>query len=267
MPRVTPPAAAGVPLTDWPTAPVPAGTLVALAAAVALGVVLGALAPVVVFRLSVPAGTPPRSGCPRCAHRFRPGPSGWLRVGSRCPACRVRAGPSSGVTCLAGGLSFGVLTAVLPGEPALPAFLAVAAVGVPLAGVDLACLRLPDPLVGGALVLAAGGLAGAAGWSGATGPALRGLLAGLAGAAGHLVLALAPGSRLGFGDVKLAGVLGLLLGWLGWDVLLLGLLLPHLLAGVAAVVLLSTGRSRRDQPLPLGPALLAGALLAVALGR
>ncbi|MFD0820122.1 hypothetical protein ACFQ0D_17830, partial [Micromonospora zhanjiangensis] len=54
VPRVTPPAAAGVPLTDWPTAPVPAGTLVALAAAVALGVVLGALAPVVVFRLSVP---------------------------------------------------------------------------------------------------------------------------------------------------------------------------------------------------------------------
>ena len=81
-----------------------------------------------------------------------------------------------------------------------------------------------------------------------------------------MLLALLPGSRLGFGDVKLAAVLGLPLGWLGrptpcW----LGLLLPHLLHGVLVLGLLAARRVRRDTLLPLGPALLAGAWLAVLL--
>jgi prepilin signal peptidase PulO-like enzyme (type II secretory pathway) len=72
-------------------------------------------------------------------------------------------------------------------------------------------------------------------------------------------------SGLGFGDVKLAGVLGLPLGWLGWPAVLLGLALPHLLAGPVALFLLLTGRAKRGTGLPFGPALLAGALLAIAI--
>ncbi|MET8353536.1 prepilin peptidase [Micromonospora sp. NPDC005206] len=163
------------------------------------------------------------------------------------------------------GVVFGGLAVALRDDPALPVFLAVASVGLVLAAVDLACLRLPDPLVLATALLALGGLSGAALLAG---DPMR-LLGALAGAAvagtAHVLLALLPGSRLGFGDVKLAAVLGLPLGWLGRDALLTGLLLPHLLHGGVVLGLLAARRVRRDALLPLGPALLAGTWLAVVL--
>ncbi|MGY0004208.1 prepilin peptidase [Micromonospora sp. I033] len=190
-------------------------------------------------------------------------------VRPRLPATRSGvphdpAGRSAGPT-LAGATVFGGLAATRGGEPALPALLAMAAVGLALALVDLDCLRLPDRLVVATAVAGGLGLVGAALVSGAPGR----LLAALAGAAvsfaGYVLLALLPRSRLGFGDVKLAAALGLPLGWLGWPTLGLGLLLPHLLHGVVVLVLLAARRVRRDTPLPFGPALLAGAWLAVLL--
>ncbi|MEU5963609.1 prepilin peptidase [Micromonospora parva] len=150
-------------------------------------------------------------------------------------------------------------------DPALPVFLAVGAVGLVLARVDLACLRLPDPLVLVAGLLALGGLTVAAVLSGAPGRLLGALGGAAVVGAAHVLLALLPRSRLGFGDVKLAAVLGLPLGWLGRDALLAGLLLPHVLHGVLVLGLLAARRVHRDTPLPLGPALLTGAWLAALL--
>ncbi|MET8910301.1 A24 family peptidase [Micromonospora sp. NPDC004551] len=180
--------------------------------------------------------------------------------GDLAARCRDRLGAT-----LAGATVLGGLAAARGGDPALPAFLAVAAVGLALALVDLACLRLPDPLVAAAAAAGGVGLVGAAL---ITGTPAR-LLAALAGAAvsfaGSVLLALLPGARLGFGDVKLTAALGLPLGWLGWPTLGLGLLLPHLLNGVVVLALLAARRVRRDTPLPFGPALLAGAWLAILL--
>jgi leader peptidase (prepilin peptidase)/N-methyltransferase len=145
--------------------------------------------------------------------------------------------------------------------PLLAAWLLVAALAAPLTAADVAWLRLPDALV---LPAAAGTLAllglAAAGVRGGT--AGRALAAGALLFGAHAALALLPRSALGFGDVKLAGWLGLPLGWLGWPAVAVGALLPYLLAGPVAAALLVTGRARRDTPLPFGPYLLAGALLA-----
>ncbi|WBC13102.1 A24 family peptidase [Micromonospora sp. WMMA1998] len=179
----------------------------------------------------------------------------------------VGGGPAPRRTVLTatGAVVFGGLAAAHGAGPALPALLLVAGVGLLLVVTDLTALRLPDPLVG---ALALGGGLGLAGATLATGEPGR-LTAAGAGAAlsltGYLLLALLPGARLGFGDVKLAAALGLPLGWLGWPTLRLGLLLPHVLAGVTVLVLLAAGRVRRDTPLPFGPAILAGAWLAVLL--
>jgi leader peptidase (prepilin peptidase)/N-methyltransferase len=182
------------------------------------------------------------------------GPASGRRVGGRAVD---RLGVS-----LAGAVVFGGLAAARGAAPELPALLLVGAVGLVLALVDLACLRLPDRLV--ALAAVAGGLA-LAGAAPATGAGR--LLPALAGAAtsfaGYVLLALLPGSRLGFGDVKLAAALGLPLGWLGWPALALGLLLPHLLNGVVVFALLAARKVRRDTALPFGPAILVGAWLAV----
>ncbi|MFE9915827.1 prepilin peptidase [Micromonospora sp. NPDC005553] len=160
---------------------------------------------------------------------------------------------------------FAGLAVAMGDDAALPAFLAVAAVGLVLARVDLACLRLPDPLVLVAGLLALGGLTAAALLSGTPGRLLGALAGAVVAGAAHVLLALLPGSRLGFGDVKLAAVLGLPLGWLGWDALLTGLLLPHVLHGGLVLALLVTRKVRRTTLLPVGPAMLAGAWLAALL--
>ncbi|WFE63079.1 prepilin peptidase [Micromonospora sp. WMMD714] len=164
-----------------------------------------------------------------------------------------------------GTVVFGGLAAVRGAEPALPAFLLVAAVGLVLAVVDVTSLRLPDPLVGAAALGGGVALTGAAVAAGAPGRLLLALVGAVLSGLLYVVLALLPRSRLGFGDVKLAAALGLPLGWLGWSTLWLGLLLPHLLNGVLVLALLATGRVRRDTALPFGPALLTGAWLAVLL--
>ncbi|MEU1807957.1 A24 family peptidase [Micromonospora aurantiaca (nom. illeg.)] len=193
--------------------------------------------------------------------------AGWAAVPAGRSFCADRiAGrhaPSRGVLTLVGAVVFGGLAAARGVDPVLPALLLVAAAGLVLAVTDLTALRLPDPLVG--LVAVGGGL----GLTAATGDPRR-LAVAVAGATlsfiGYALLALLPRARLGFGDVKLAAALGLPLGWLGWPALRLGLLLPHVLAGVTVLVLLAAGRVRRDTPVPFGPALLGGAWLAAVLG-
>ncbi|GAB4104802.1 hypothetical protein GCM10028790_38210 [Micromonospora taraxaci] len=182
----------------------------------------------------------------------------------------VRPGPRRGawvwLSPMVSAAVFGGLVVAQGDDPALPVFLMVAAVGLVLARVDLACLRLPDPLVLAAGLLALAGLTATALLADEPARLLGALTGATVAGAAHVLLALLPGSRLGFGDVKLAAALGLPLGWLGRDVLLVGLLLPHLLHGTLVVGLLAARRVRRDTLLPLGPALLAGAWLAVLLG-
>ncbi|MEV6514251.1 A24 family peptidase [Micromonospora chalcea] len=194
-------------------------------------------------------------------------PAGWAAVAVGRSFVTVPAGgpPRPGAFALAGVVVFGGLAAARGDDPALPALLLIAATGLVLAVTDVTALRLPDPLVA---VVALGGGLGLAAATAATGEPRR-LTVAVAGAAlsfiGYALLALLPRARLGFGDVKLAAALGLPLGWLGWPALRLGLLLPHVLAGVAVLVLLAAGRVRRDTPVPFGPAILGGAWLAAVL--
>ncbi len=147
----------------------------------------------------------------------------------------------------------------------LPAFLVLAAVAVPLALIDLKVLRLPDPLVvtglvGGVLLLTVAALVERDLRRVAPGRR-RGAVCG----AGYFVIALIPRSQLGFGDVKLGAVLGLYLGWLGWFAVVAGVVLAPVLNLPLVLGLLATGRAGRDTSVPYGPALIAGAIAAVAL--
>lgn len=93
------------------------------------------------------------------------------------------------------------------------------------------------------------------GWRHGLWPAL------LAGAAWFLMLLIEalPEDSLSAGDVKLAGALGIWMGWIGWPAAFFGLLLVH---GVMALVLLSA-RIRGVPRVPLGPAIVAGVLVAL----
>jgi len=68
---------------------------------------------------------------------------------------------------------------------------------------------------------------------------------------------------MGFGDVKLAGVLGLYLGYLGWGEVVTGGFLGFLFGGVVGAALMVAQRAGRKSQIPFGPFMLAGALVAI----
>jgi leader peptidase (prepilin peptidase)/N-methyltransferase len=158
----------------------------------------------------------------------------------------------------------GLLGAVLGARAELPVLLIAAVAGAVLVSVDVRCRRLPDPVVGVLAVAVVVPLTAFAVAGGEAARAGRAALAAVLVGTAYLILALLPGDGLGLGDVKLAAVLGFALGFLGWPALVAGVVLPHLINGPAALVLLLARRARRRSPLPFGPALLVGALLAVA---
>ncbi|WP_322409343.1 A24 family peptidase [Microbacterium invictum] len=145
----------------------------------------------------------------------------------------------------------------------ITAFAYLGVVSIVLAVIDLRHHRLPNRIVlpsygiGGALLLGAV-LAGAP--PAALGRALAGmvLLFGF-----YLLLRVLSSRGLGGGDVKLAGVLGLYLGWLGWEVLAVGAVAGFVVGGVTGVVLVLSRRADRRTRIAFGPAMLIGAWLVI----
>lgn len=145
-------------------------------------------------------------------------------------------------------------------EPQLLAYSYLAAIGVPLAAIDLAVGRLPNQLILPSYLALIGlfGLAAAAVHD--TSSMLR-AIAGMIIAAGfYLLLYVAAPGQLGGGDVKLGGLLGLALGWASWSTLLTGTLLGWLLAAVTQLALGAVGRQSADRQVRLGPFLIIGTL-------
>ena len=157
------------------------------------------------------------------------------------------------------GLRFGV-------SWELPAFLVLAGSGVLLAVVDLRHRRLPNRVVLPAIVAGAGLLLVAAAGEGGWLALLRAAVGAGLLFAGYLTLALISPRGLGMGDVKLAALLGLYLGWLGWAAVVVGAVAGFLVQAVLALALLAGGRIGLRGELPFGPAMLAGAGLAIGWG-
>lgn len=226
----------------------------------------GLLVPGLVDRYAVewPDGTPQpswRTACPHC-DAARPA---WWRVARRCAGCGDRPWPGRLLTVPLSAAACGLTAYAVGPNPALPAFLLLAALAVPLALVDLRVLRLPDPLVGAALVGGVTLLLSAAVMERSVTLLIRPGVAALACGVVYLTLALLPRSQLGFGDVKLGAVLGLYLGWLGWPAVVAGALLAPLVNLPLVIGLLIVRRAGRRTLVPYGPAMLAAALLAVVL--
>jgi leader peptidase (prepilin peptidase)/N-methyltransferase len=152
----------------------------------------------------------------------------------------------------------------LDGSAHLPAYLLFAGLSVPLATIDLSRRRLPNGLTGAAFVGTAALLAVAAAAQQHPADLVRAVAGASVGTATYLGLHLRRPTALGVGDVKLAATLGLVLAWLSWNHLLIGLTAGLLIGGAAGIVVL-----RRDGPsrsFAMGPAMLAGTWLAILSG-
>ncbi|MDQ1538474.1 MAG: leader peptidase (prepilin peptidase) / N-methyltransferase [Actinomycetota bacterium] len=147
----------------------------------------------------------------------------------------------------------------------LPAYLYLGVVGVALALIDLDVHRLPDLIVLPSYPIAIVLLLVPTVVTGQWGALLRAVLGGLALWLAYLVLALVSpgGGGLGFGDVKLAGVLGLFLGWVGWPPVMLSVFAAFLIGGVLSLILLLARRASRSSHIAFGPSMILGAWAAL----
>lgn len=230
---------------------------IAWAAAGALaGVPVGALLRGPVFRMSVASGEPERTACPHCGAAM----AGW--PASRCRACGRRF-LAPAVLELVTAAVLALVCGRFAGQPSVLAFAFLGALGVALGAIDIAVHRLPDRLTLPAYPVLAVllGIAAVAGHDG--GALVRALLASVALMASYLLLALLRPGQLGGGDVKLAALLGLGLGWLGWPAVIAGAVLAFVLTAVVSLALLAARRISLHGEISFGPFMLGGALLAI----
>lgn len=187
-----------------------------------------------------------------------------VRLAARDPSARPSAVRVATTAVLAGG-ALAAAPALAGARPAGLAFAWFGAAAVVLAGVDLAVHRLPDRVTGPA----AGGCALALLADAAVLDTWGALLRAVAAAAAAYLLGTAARliqpSGLGGGDVKLLALLGLVLGWVGWGVLLAGVFAGLLIGALGSLLLIALGRAGWRTAIAFGPPLLVGGCVALLL--
>ena len=235
------------------------------------GLAVGSFLNVVIYR--VPRNesiVSPRSKCPACDAPIKGRDNipvvSWLLLKGRCRNCQSPISPRYVYVELAGGGLFAGAAARLGFRWDLPAVLVLLAGLLALACIDFEHLLLPKKvvyltlaLVGVLLILAAA----------ETGEWHNLLVAGISSVAWFVVfflMNLASPRILGFGDVRLALVLGLGLGWFGWRYVVLGFFAANLIGAIIGITLIALNKIRRDQPIPYGVFLAVGTAFAIFAG-
>lgn len=247
-------------------------TLYLCVVAAAFGLVIGSFLNVVVHR--VPRGesvVKPRSRCPGCgstlAARDNIPVVSWLLLRGRCRTCGTPISPRYPVVEAVTGALF-VVAALRFGYAAeLPAFAVFFAVLLALSAVDLERFLLPNKILYPGLFVTAALLVGAAAFDDRWGDLRSAVVGGLVGFGLLYLIHLVAPRGMGFGDVRLAGLIGFNVGWLSIGHVFVALFLGFLVASVVSVALIASKRRSRKDRIPFGPFLAAGAVLAVLVGQ
>ena len=233
-----------------------------------VGLIIGSFVGVVVDRVPRRESiVSPPSHCVSCSAPVRGYDNipvvSYLLLRGRCRVCRAQIPPRDAFLELGTGIAFVLLAWRLNSPWTLPAYCVLAASLVAISAIDVEHLRIPSPIVyvtGGfgvpLLILASFGTHR---WS----ALLSALIGGAAAFAAFFALFFAVPKGIGFGDVRLAGLCGAFLGWIGYREVAAGFLLSFIIAGVPAAILLALHKVQRRTQLPFGPFIAAGTFLTV----
>jgi leader peptidase (prepilin peptidase)/N-methyltransferase len=236
-----------------------------------LGLVVGSFLNVVIYR--VPRGESllrPGSRCPSCATSIKPWHNipmlSWIVLRGRCATCGQPIALRYPLVELGTAGLFVAVTLRLSNLDllsALPAYLYFAAIGVALAVIDLQVRRLPNPIVLPsypvlAVLLTVSAAAEREWW--ALG---RALIGGAVLYSFFFAMAYIYPAGMGFGDVKLSGIVGAVLAYLSWSALLIGAFAGFFIGAVAGLILMTIKRAGRKTAIPFGPWMIAGALVGI----
>lgn len=242
--------------------------------ATVVGLAVGSAINAIVWRLYVGRSwTKGRSECPECHHQLAAKDLvpviSWLWLRGRCRYCRMPIKDSPLVEALTAAL-FGLSAAVIAptgwvSAGQLVLWLLVLTLLITMAVYDARWMILPDkimyPAIGMSLIYAGYMAIVAHHWSVLGGPALAALVAG---AAFYLIAWLSRGRAMGGGDIKLAFLMGLLLGL---KATLLALFIAFNAAAIVGIVLIATKLKRRRDHIPFGPFLVLATVVAFLYGH
>ena len=240
---------------------------------VVAGLVIGSFLTVVVDR--VPQGgsvNAPPSRCGSCGLRLGPldlvPVVSWLALRGKCRRCRAPIGIDPIVIELTNVTLF-VLMAIRFDDmrAALPAYCILMAVLVAQTWIDLKTQRLPREITYTGIILGAVALSIAAIviaeperiW-------MMVLGAAIALVAMWLIYTLSRGG-MGDGDVRLAPLLGMYLGWLNPGIVLPGLFFGFIAGAVVGVAMMAIDRAGRRTAVPFGPFLAVGTIVGIFVGQ
>lgn len=209
----------------------------------------------------------PRSSCPACGHKITALENipilSWLFLRGRCSACRSRISMRYPlVELLTAVLSAAVAWKFGYGMAAAGALLLIWAL-IALAFIDFDTTLLPDlitlPLIWCGLLFNLFGVF----------VSLRSAVIGAM--AGYLFLwsvywlfKLTTGKEgMGYGDFKLLAAIG---AWLGWELLPLTILMSSVVAAAAGIAMVIFIKHDRRVPIPFGPYLAGGGIVALFFG-
>jgi leader peptidase (prepilin peptidase) / N-methyltransferase len=235
-----------------------------------LGLTVGSFLNVVIHRVPLRQSlSRPPSRCPSCEQPIRKRHNvpvlGWLLLRGRCVDCGSAISVRYPLVELATAVVFVAMAVRLAGldlMAALPAYLFFAAAGICLTAIDLDVRRLPNAIVLPAYPVLAALLTTAALVEQDPAALVR---AGV-GAAGlfafYLALAFVHPTGMGFGDVKLAGLVGGVLGFLSYPALLIGAFAAFFIGSAVGLVVILSRRGTGRTAIPFGPFMITAALLA-----
>lgn len=184
----------------------------------------------------------------------------------RCRTCHRPPSPRYAVVQILTAATFAAVALRFGADWALPAYLVFFTALLAVSAIDLELNIIPNRIIYPTIFLCGPLLAGAAVAEGDPGRLGEALVGAAAAWAALLVIHLISPAGMGFGDVRLAFVLGLFLGWLELRLVLIGLFLGFLLGSVLGALMIAVGRRGRKDHIPFGPFLAGGAALAIFFG-
>jgi leader peptidase (prepilin peptidase)/N-methyltransferase len=233
-----------------------------------LGLLIGSFLNVVIYR--VPRDESilfPNSHCPACQTPIKPRHGvpvlSWLALRGRCATCHVWISVRYPLVELGTAALFTAITLRFGVSLQLPAYLYLAAAGITLLMIGVDRRQLPNSIVLPSYLVVVLLLIPAGAANADLSPVLRALVGMAALWAIFFALAIACPRGTRFDDANLAGLIGLYLGWLSWDALLIGASGAFLLGGMGGATLLVTGRAHRASAVPFGSCLIAASALSV----
>jgi leader peptidase (prepilin peptidase) / N-methyltransferase len=187
----------------------------------------------------------------------------------RCPHCSARAAHAERPLALAAASAavLGAVAAVIGDDVVLAAYAVLGLSMVAISAIDLEHFLIPNRLLYPTAAVVGPLLVVSSAVDDRWGSLARGAIAGAVGFAAFLAVHLAVPRGMGFGDVRLAGLLGLATGWLGLGHAFVAFFAAFVLGAAVGLGVMAAGRAGRKTRIPFGPFMAAGAIVAVVWGN